>query len=419
MARRNFGTVRRLPSGRWQARYSTDDGERIQAPTTFPTKADANHWLGSVETDITRGTWHDPTLGRITIAEWSERWMATKLPTVRRATADQYEYILRMHIVPHLGDREIGSITPSEVQAWLATLHRESGLAPNTVAKVYRLLKNLLGGAVDLEMIPRNPCRLKGASTERPPEIEVATPEQISALADAVGDHYRALVFVAAYGGLRWGELAGLQRRHVDLERGVVIVEQKLSEVNGVLEIDAPKSEAGRRSVALPRVAVDELAKHLVQRVDQRATSLAFASDQGGFLRRSNFRRRIWLPATKAVGLEGLRFHDLRHTGATLAASTGAPLRALMSRMGHSTPAAALRYQHLIAGQDQGIAAAIDDAANPKTSIPKVTSAAIADRGGEGPSERDAVGRSSESSDTWRILRHGGPVQGSHQGSLI
>ena len=179
MARRNFGTVRRLPSGRWQARYSTDDGERITAPSTFPTKADANHWLASVETDIVRGTWQDPTLGRITIAEWSERWMATKLPTVRRATADQYEYILRMHIVPHLGDREIGSITPSEVQAWLALLHRDSGLAPNTVAKVYRLLKNLLGGAVDLEMIPRNPCRLKGASTERPPEIEVATPEQV------------------------------------------------------------------------------------------------------------------------------------------------------------------------------------------------------------------------------------------------
>lgn len=369
MARRNFGTVRRLPSGRWQARYSTDDGERIQAPTTFPTKADANHWLASVETDIVRGTWQDPTLGRITVAEWSDRWLATKLPTVRRATADQYEYILRMHIVPHLGDREIGSITPSEIQAWLAMLHRESGLAPNTVAKVYRLLKNLLGGAVDLEMIPRNPCRLKGASTERPPEIEVATPEQVSALADAVGDHYRALVFVAAYGGLRWGELAGLQRRHVDLEHGVVIVEQKLSEVNGVLEIDAPKSAAGRRSVALPKVAVEELAWHVVQHVGEGAASLVFASDQGGYLRRSNFRRRIWLPAMKDVGLEGFRFHDLRHTGATLAASTGAPLRALMARMGHSTPAASLRYQHLISGQDDQIAAAMHDlASTPRSS---------------------------------------------------
>ena len=360
MARRIFGTVRRLPSGRWQARYSTDDGERRQAPTTFPTKADANHWLASVETDITRGTWHDPTLGRITVSEWSERWMATKLPTVRRATADQYEYILRMHIVPHLGDREIGSITPSEVQAWLAVLHRDSGLAPNTVAKVYRLLKNLLGGAVDLEMIPRNPCRLKGASTERPPEIEVATPEQVASLADAVGDRYRALVFVAAYGGLRWGELAGLQRRHVDLERGVVIVDQKLSEVNGVLEIEAPKSEAGRRSVALPALAVEELAGHLGQHAAEGRISLVFASERDGYLRRSNFRRRTWLPATKAVGLDGFRFHDLRHTGATLAASTGAPLRALMSRMGHSTPAAALRYQHLIAGHDDEIARSMD-----------------------------------------------------------
>lgn len=360
MARRNFGTVRRLPSGRWQARYSTDDGERIKAPITFLTKADANHWLAAVETDMIRGTWQDPTLGRITVAEWSERWMATKVPTVRRATVDQYEYILRLHIIPHLGEREIGSITPSEVQAWLALLHRESGLAANTVAKVYRLLKNLLGGAVDLDMIPRNPCRLKGAATERPPEIEVATPEQVSALADAIGDRYRALVFVAAYGGLRWGELAGLERRHVDLERGVVIVDQKLSEVNGVLEITAPKTAAGRRSVALPTMAVVELERHLAEQVESTPTSLVFASEEGDYLRRSNFRRRIWLPATTAAGIAGVRFHDLRHTGATLAASTGAPLRALMSRMGHATPAAALRYQHLVVGQDLDIARRLD-----------------------------------------------------------
>ena len=308
------------------------------APTTFPTKADAHHWLASVETDIIRGTWQDPTLGRITIAEWSDRWMATKLPTVRRATADQYEYILRIHIVPHLGHREIGSITPSEVQAWLAMLHRDSGLAPNTVAKVYRLLKNLLGGAVDLEMIPRNPCRLKGASTERPPEIEVATPEQVSALANAVGDRYRALVVVAAYGGLRWGELAGLQRRHIDLERGVVIVEQKLSEVNGVLEITAPKTAAGRRSVALPSMAVDELERHMGQHVEAPPTALVFTSDEGDYLRRSNFRRRIWLPATEKVALIGFRFHDLRHTGATLAkvggVAAGASLRRSRERDG-------------------------------------------------------------------------------------
>ena len=208
-------------------------------------------------------------------------------------------------------------------------------------------------------MIARNPCTIRGAGTERPPEIEVATPEQVAALADACGDHYRALVFVAAYGSLRWGELAGLQHRHVDLSTGVVLVEQKLGEVNGVLEIDAPKTNAGRRSVALPALAVDELERHLRANVEPLATSLVFTAAEGGYLRRSNFRRRVWIPATEAVGVVGLRFHDLRHTGATLAAATGAPLRALMSRMGHSTPAAALRYQHLVAGQDGAIADSI------------------------------------------------------------
>lgn len=363
MARRTFGTVRKLPSGRWQARYSTDAGDRITAPHTFPTKGDAQRWLATVEADIARGTWHDPTLGQTTIAEWADRWLATKLPTVRRATADQYEYILRMHIVPHLGDRELGTFTPADVQAWLGMMHRRSGLAPNTVAKVYRLLKNMLGSAVEVGMIGRNPCTIRGAGTERPPEIEVATPKQVAALADACGDDYRALVFVAAYGGLRWGELGGLQRRHVDLGTGVVLVEQKLGEVNGVLEIDAPKTDAGRRSVALPALAVDELERHLRANVEPLATSLVFTAVEGGHLRRSNFRRRVWTPATEAVGVVGFRFHDLRHTGATLAASTGAPLRALMSRMGHSTPVAALRYQHLVAGQDSQIAAALDVAA--------------------------------------------------------
>ena len=185
MARRTFGTVRKLPSGRWQARYSLDAGDRITAPHTFPTKGDAQRWLATVEADIARGTWHDPTLGHTTIAEWADRWLATKLPTVRRATADQYEYILRMYIVPHLGDRELGTFTPADVQAWLGMMHRRSGLAPNTVAKVYRLLKNMLGGAVEVGMIARNPCTIRGAGTERPPEIEVATPEQVTALADA------------------------------------------------------------------------------------------------------------------------------------------------------------------------------------------------------------------------------------------
>ncbi len=127
-----------------------------------------------------------------------------------------------------------------------------------------------------------------------------------------------------------------------------------------MLEIDAPKTDAGRRSVALPALAVDELERHLRSNVEPLATSLVFTAAEGGYLRRSNFRRRVWVPATEAVGVPGFRFHDLRHTGATLAAATGAPRRALMSRMGHSTPAAALRYQHLVAGQDEDIAGRID-----------------------------------------------------------
>ena len=196
--RRRLGTVRRLPSGRWQARYWSDEGERLGAPTTFPTKADAQRWLSSVETDRSRGEWSDPRLGEAPFEEWTRTWLATKLPQLRLSTADHYEYLLRRNVLPYLGPKPVGRITPIEIQSWLATLY-SSKLSPNTVAKAYRLVKMVLADAVDAGLIPRSPCRIKRAGVERHPEMQVATPEQIVAIADAVGPRWEAFVFAAAY----------------------------------------------------------------------------------------------------------------------------------------------------------------------------------------------------------------------------
>jgi len=353
-ARRRFGSVRRLPSGRWQARYWDAADNRIGAPATFATKGDAQRWLSAAETDMTRGDWHDPRLGDVPFQEWADRWMATKAPTLGPATQDLYRYLLRKHVVPRFGSMTVGRITAAEVQAWLAEMHRTK-LSPNTVAKAYRCLSGAMDGAVDAGLIARSPCTLKGAGTERHAEMQVATPEQVAELATAVGPRWEALVFAAAYSGLRWGELGGLRRCDVDLEANLVTVTRKLGEVNGTLSFSPPKTAAGKRTIGIPSFVARSLAVHIDLYALPGTDGLVFPSADGQPMRRSNFRRRVWEPATTEVGMSGFRFHDLRHTAATLAAASGTSLKALMARIGHASAAAALRYQHVIDGQDADI----------------------------------------------------------------
>ncbi len=353
-SRRRFGSVRKLPSGRWQARYFDAAGARFTAPDTFATKGDAQRWLSAAETDVARGDWHDPRLAETPFADWAQRWLEIKAPQLAPSTENLYRYLLRKHVLPRFERAAVGEITPVAVQRWVADLH-STDLSPNTAAKAYRLLKGIFDGAVAANLVPRSPCTIKGASTERHPEMLIATPEQIAAIADAVGPRWEALVCTAAYSGLRWGELAGLRRVDVDLDAGTVSVTRKLGEVNGRLAYGAPKTAAGRRTVGVPTFVIRTLELHLALYSEPGADGLVFPAAEGGPLRRSNFRRRVWLPATTKVGVPALRFHDLRHTAATLAAASGTSLKALMARIGHSSAAAALRYQHVIDGQDAEI----------------------------------------------------------------
>ena len=152
--------------------------------------------------------------------------------------------------------------------------------------------------------------------------MQIATPEQVAALAAAVGPRWEALVFAAAYSGLRWGELAGLRRCDVDLERNLVTVTRKLGEVNGAAARSARRRPLPGRSDrhAVVRRSVARRAHRSVRR-RPGAEGLVFPSADGQPMRRSNFRRRVWEPATVEVGMTGFRFHDLRHTAATLARS--------------------------------------------------------------------------------------------------
>ena len=216
-----------------------------------------------------------------------------------------------------------------------------------TVAKAYRLLKAILNTAVDDGLIRRNPCRIKGAGQEKSAERLVLTVPQVYALAAATDERYRALVLLAAFTSLRWGELAALRRSDIDIQARTVRVARQLNERDGGgFTFGPPKPEAGRRIVALPELITPDLATHVMTYARPGEDGLIFTSPGGGPLRHTNFRRRFWVPALAAAGLPAMHFHDLRHLGNMLAADAGANLRELMDRMGHSTTRAATVYLH-------------------------------------------------------------------------
>jgi integrase len=352
--RRRFGAVRKLPSGRYQVRYRTADGRDVTAPMTFATKVDAGRYLAKVEADLLRGEWADPRLGRTTFGEWTDRWLSSTA-NLRANTKAGYHTILHQYLRPAFGSFPLARIDVLAIRTWLARLEAQ-GVGQATRAKAYRLLARILGAAVEARYLAVNPCSIRGAASDGTSEMRIATIEQVAAIAERMPPRYRALVLVAAFGGLRWGELAGLRRKRIDLERGTVTVAEQLVEVNGTFSVGPPKSAAGRRTVTLPGVVVAALTEHLANHTEQSPDAFVFLSSHGRHLRRSNFNRRIWQPATRAAGVEGLRVHDLRHTAGTLATAAGGSLREVMHRLGHATTMAAVRYQHVMADRDAAIA---------------------------------------------------------------
>ncbi|MGH9154858.1 MAG: site-specific integrase, partial [Acidimicrobiales bacterium] len=211
------------------------------------------------------------------------------------------------------------------------------------------------------DRIAKSPCRIERGGVEHHPEQRFATMTELGALASVVPDRYRALVLTAGLAGLREGELFALRWGDVDLVAATITVRRKrLRLASGEVIEDDPKSRAGRRIVALPAVLVAELERHRAVFGAADSDDYVFESAGGTPLERSNFRQRVWLPATRAVGLDGLRFHNLRHTAGTLAARTGATTKELMARLGHASPRASMIYQHAAEDRDRRIAEGLD-----------------------------------------------------------
>ena len=188
-SRRTWGAVRKLPSGRYQAKFRVH-GVWKTAPTTYTTKRDADAYLAATHADLERGTWHDPEAGRVMLRRYAEVWLEQR-PNLRPRTREQYEANLRLHILPTMGEIEIGRIAPGTVRAWHSGLLNAGKPGPPTVAKCYRLLNAMMVTAVADELIIKNPCLIKGASTDKAPERPVASLEQVARLADAVSPRFQ------------------------------------------------------------------------------------------------------------------------------------------------------------------------------------------------------------------------------------
>ncbi|WP_229894996.1 tyrosine-type recombinase/integrase [Streptomyces galilaeus] len=247
-------------------------------------------------------------------------------------------------------------MTTARVRGWRGKL-LAAGIGEPTVVKAYQLLRALMNTDVDDELIRRNPCRIKGADHYEVPERPVLTVPEVFAFADSIAPRYRLLVLLAAFTTLRFGELAALRRRGIDLEGLAVSVRRCQAELqDGRLFDKAPKSAAGVRAISFPTELLDDVTGHLDQFTAPGRDGHVFVGAQGGRLRQSNF-RDDWVTAKKAAGVTSdLHFHDLRHTGNTLASTAGASTRELMTRMGHSSSRAALIYQHMTSDRDRVIA---------------------------------------------------------------
>ncbi len=344
---------------RYDVRYRSPDG-RVHT-RTFRTRRDADRFAVTTETDMLRGTWVDPHAGRISVEEYATAWLASR-PGLRIRTRETYEGQLRRHVFPVLGPVYLNALTPRAIREWHSALVNGGDMSANTAAKCYRVLRTILGTAVHDELIISNPCKLPGAGVERVAERPTATVVEVLHAADSMPEHLRLIVLLAGFCGLRVGELLGLERRHVNLLRGSLTVEQQEHQLkHGELIVGPPKSDAGRRTIALPPFLVPAIEQHLDQFSPRQPDGRVFRGERGGPLRR-HVLQKAWARARAEAGLsEEFRFHDLRHTANTLAASSGASTRELMHRMGHASSQAAIRYQHATAARDAFIAGALDE----------------------------------------------------------
>lgn len=356
-SRRPFGRVRKLPSGRFQARYPGPDGVLRPADRTFATSTDADRWLMRKRIEIEEGRWLDPAEGRTTVRDWSARWLAAVAPQLKHKTQATYRSLINSRINPALGDRELSSLRPITITEWVAAMRTE-GLSASRIRQAYRVLSQIMASAVDNDLISQTPCR--GVRLPRMPQTEphIVTPQEAAGIVRAAEKPHDLLIALLAFAGLRVGEAFALRRSDVDVAGCFLLVDENLAEANGTLVFDTSKSHQKRVLRLGPSLAM-QLGAYL-EELPGGDHALLFTTPAGKPLRYNQWRKAYFDPAVSAAGLTDVTPHDLRASHGTWVADRFGVMTAA-HRLGHSNASVTTRhYARPVAGRDDQVAVAAD-----------------------------------------------------------
>ena len=353
-----MATARKWRNG-YQARWYRPDGSQATR-SGFKSKKEALRYGNLMEADKLRGVYNDPSLAKVPFKDWADHWLTTK-SHLKPHTLRGYEIMLRVHILPVFGNVPLGKIDPIMVQEWVAELDRE-GMSSARTRQAYQCFSAVMKLAVESGYLGRTPC--VGVRIRRiPVKDKLFLDEyQVALLAEKIRPPYDVLIYVLAYGGLRWGEAAALQRKHVDLLRSRLNVQESVADISGVLH-RGPTKTYEKRSVVLPRFVRDMLEVHLHENVGRAPDSPVFTGPTGGPLRNTNFRKRIWNPVVEETEElpSDLTPHHLRHTCASLLIKTGAHPKAVQGHLGHSSITVTMDvYGHLYPDEMDALADRLD-----------------------------------------------------------
>lgn len=329
-----------------------------QHSKTFHKHDEARRFKAVLEGDMANGTFMDPKAGQKTVAVFAEEWFQD-VHDLRPTSREQLRSCVWNHVLPEFGTLPLSAVTYQHVQVWVGRMIPK--MAASTVRKNVFALRRIMQAAMRAGLVKTDPTQGISLPSASKNEQRYLTKSQIETLAEVVRPRYRAMILVAAFGGFRFGELCALRRENIDPMRSTIKVKETLVDINGKVSFGPPKTKTSMRTVTIPRSVMNELVAHMESHVGAMPSALVFTFENGTPIRRSWFRQRVWLGATKKAGLEGLRFHDLRHTFVALWVSLGRNAKEVSKVAGHSSVAFTLdRYGHLYDTDDDGLSDRLD-----------------------------------------------------------
>ncbi len=361
---RGEGAIYHRNDGQWCASITVgydENGKRRRRTVYGTTKKAVQDRLVELQSNTFAGALLEPST--VTVAEASKHWLETVARRkVRPKTYQLYESLIRLHINPRIGGIRLNKLTAIQLQGLYADMERDR-CSPRMQQLVHARVFSILKQAARWRLIQHNIALDVDRPTAPTKRFEVLNPEQAwRFLVAAREDRLHALYVLALLTGLRQGELFGLQVDDVDLASGTLFIRHQLQELAGKLDLTEPKTAAGRRRITLPKMAVEALAAHLERMREEGWTGpWVFCDTKGGPLRKSNVRRKSFYPLLDKAGVPQIRFHDLRHSAATLLLREDVHPKVVQEMLGHSRIGITLdTYSHAVPSMQRDAAAKLD-----------------------------------------------------------